>query len=100
MKLSNDINQAMLDTENILMNKKNVQVKLQVKRNNNTFKTRPINIQKSNPEKIEKLKKEIEKRFADKQFDEIHLMTSKIKQEKSIVQVVLRVCTITISNVI
>ena len=77
MKLSNDINQAMLDTENILMNKKNVQVKLQVKRNNNTFKTRPINKQKSNPEKIEKLKKELEKRFADKQFDEIHLMTKK-----------------------
>ena len=69
MKLSNDINQAMLETENILMDKKNIQVKLQVKRNNNTFETIPINIQKSNPEKIERLKKELEKRFADKQFD-------------------------------
>ena len=82
MKLSNNFSQAMLDTENILKDKKNIQVKFQVKRNSNIFETINIEIQKPSSRRIEKLKSELVKRFPDKQFDEIHLIISTIKPRK------------------
>ena len=59
MKLSKNLDQAILDAKEIMKDKKNVQVKFTVKKNGVEVETSAIYLRKINPERIEQLKKEL-----------------------------------------
>ena len=83
MKLSNNLDEAILQAKDFLKDKKNIQVNLTVKQNNFPFDTSTIFIRKVNPERIERLKNELIQRFPEKEFDEITMEVSKIAVRKA-----------------
>ena len=82
MKLSKNLDQAILDAKEIMKDKKNVQVKFTVKKNGVEVETSAIYLRKINPERIEQLKKELVQRFPDREFDEINIIITKIPARK------------------
>tara|TARA_B110000046_G_C12957432_1_gene382966 strand:+ start:57 stop:902 length:846 start_codon:yes stop_codon:yes gene_type:complete len=82
MKLSTDLDQAVLDAKDILKDRTNVQVKFIIRKNNIESDSSTIYIRKINPGRIEKLKNELEKKFPDGVFDEISVVITKIPIRK------------------
>ena len=80
--LSNNLKEAIAEAEDILKDKKDIQVKFTVKSNDIEFESTTINIRKIKSKRIEQLKNEFFQRFPNDNVDEVKMVISKIPARK------------------